>query len=90
VFSDLTQLGVGPDEGFEIMDSDVTWDTYVNSPAQSSVKSYMYLRLRMIFDPPSTGYALDAMQKQIERFEWRLNVEREGRLWRDPTIPTTV
>jgi hypothetical protein len=89
VFSDLAQLGVGPDNGFEIYDEDPTWDSFTDGNVnQNSVKSYMYLRVRMMFDPPGTSFALDSMEKQIQKYEWRLNVEREGRLWQDPTIQT--
>lgn len=88
VFSDLTQLGLGPEEGFEITDETDTWDSFIENTEQNSVKSYMYLRLRLIFDPPANGFTIAAMEKQIEKLEWRLNVEREGRLWQDPTIQT--
>lgn len=88
VFSDLNQLGIGPEEGFEITDNTATWDSFLDGPLQSSVKSYMYLRVRMIFDPPVNKAVMDSMEKQAERFEFRLNVEREGRLWQDPTIQT--
>jgi hypothetical protein len=87
IFSDLTQLGLGPDEGFEVEDASTTWDAFTdNSKQQNSVKTYVYLRLRLIFDPPTTSYAIESMDKQIQKAEWRLNVEREGRLWQDPSL----
>lgn len=85
VFSDLTQLGIGPDDGFDIEDATITWDAFVGDDKEyNSVKTYVYLRLRLIFDPPGTSYAIDSMQKQIEKFEWRLNVHREGLEWQEP------
>lgn len=85
VFSDLTQLGIGPDDGFEIEDDTTTWDAFLESDKEyNSVKSYVYLRLRLIFDPPGTSFAIESMQKQIEKFEWRLNVHREGLEWQAP------
>jgi hypothetical protein len=83
-FSTLNQLGIGPAEGFEIEDSTTTWDAFVTDKRMSSLKSYIYLRVRLLFDPPSTSFALDSMQKQIEQIEWRLNVVREGDSWTDP------
>jgi hypothetical protein len=83
-FATLNQLGIGPPEGFEIEDSDDTWDDFVTDKRMSSMKSYVYLRVRLLFDPPSTSFALDSMQKQIEQLEWRLNVVREGDSWTDP------
>lgn len=86
VFSDLTQLGIGPDEGFEIEDNSTTWDAFLGSDKElNSVKTYMYTRLRLIFDPPGTSYAIESLQKMVERFEWRLNVHREGLEWQEPT-----
>lgn len=90
VFADLAQLGVGPENGFEIHDSNDTWDSFIDVTQQNSVKSYMYLRVRLLFDPPTNGFAITAMEKQIEKLEWRLNVEREGRLWQDPTVQVVL
>lgn len=90
VFSTLSQLGIGPEAGFEIEDSSATWDTFLGTdPNLNAVKTYMHLRVRMLFDPPSTAYAQEAMKKQIEELEWRLNVYREGTAWIDPTLPVS-
>lgn len=91
VFSDLAQLGIGPDQGFEIVDDTATWDAFIQSDILlNSVKTYMYLRLRLIFDPPTTSYAIDSMDKQIQKMEWRLNVHREAVSWTDPFLTGTV
>lgn len=80
VFSTLTQLGIGPDDGFEIADDTSTWSHFLAGNAKFNfVKTYMYLRVRMIFDPPATSYLIEAMNKQKEELEWRINAEQETR-----------
>ena len=76
VFSTLNQLGVGPAEGFMIMDEDATWDEFVQDKKTiESVKSYMYLKVRLLFDSSSLSSAvIAAYERQITEFEWRLNV----------------
>jgi hypothetical protein len=77
-FSTLTQLGVGPTQGFMIEDESATWDEFIEDDLQfNAVKSYIYLRARLIFDPPMSSYLLDSMERQIKELEWRLNVHRE-------------
>lgn len=85
-FSTLTQLGVGPSGGFMIEDDTLTWDDFVTDDIQSvsSIKTYVYLRVKMLFDPPPTSFVIDALQKQILELEWRLNVHREETGWTDP------
>lgn len=75
VFMILNQLGVGPAEGFYIEDKTSTWDEYLSDPAQlQAVKSYMHLKVKMLFDPPSSGTVMNSMTQMINEFEWRLNV----------------
>lgn len=79
VFSTLHQLGVGPTEEFSISDSTSIWDDFVGTTKNiSSVKSYVYLKTRLTFDPPATSFAIAAFEKQITELEWRLNVVTEG------------
>ena len=81
VFSILHQMGIGPDEGFAIEDSTDQWTAYAVPAFQlTMVKTYMYLKVRMLFDPPGTSYLIEAMNKQIQEYEWRLNVNRENLL----------
>lgn len=86
-FSTLTQLGVGPTEGFMIEDDTTAWtdfdpvDDHLN---YNAVKSYIFLRVRLLFDPPTTSYLIAATEKQIQELEWRLNTYREGTEWVDP------
>lgn len=78
VFSTLNQLGIGPSGGFQIMDAVPTWDTFLRgNPNLNSVKSYIFLRVRLLFDPPATSFAIAAMQDQIRELEWRLNLTHE-------------
>jgi hypothetical protein len=89
VLSVLNQVGIGPDNGYSIEDETATWDAFIgDDPRLNLVKTYLYLRVRLLFDPPQTSYAIDAMEKQIAEFEWRLNVTREEESWVDPTIPS--
>lgn len=79
VFSTLSQLGVGPDAGFMITGDQETWDTFLGTNAQlNQAKTYVYLRVRLLFDPPQNAFLVNAMEKQIEQLEWRLNVQAEG------------
>lgn len=74
VFMVLHQLGVGPEGGFFIEDESTTWDEYLGDPTELQlVKTYIYMKVRMMFDPP-TGGVLNSMKEQINEFEWRLNV----------------
>ena len=78
-FSVLHQLGVGPDEPFIIEDETATWSEFLGTErGVNSVKSYVYLRVRLLFDPPATSFALGAMEKQIEELGWRISTYMEG------------
>lgn len=88
VFATLTQLGIGPEEGFMIEDDSTTWDAYLaNDLKLNFVKQYIYLKVRVIFDPPQTAALLEAMNKQIEQLEWRISVQRESVSWVNPNPP---
>lgn len=72
----LTQMGVGPAKGFSITDENEEWEEFVSGdPAiYSSVKSYVYLKVKLLFDPPQSSASIDAINRQIAELEWRLNV----------------
>lgn len=75
VFMILTQLGVGPEDGFFIEDDTATWFDFTKSANKlHMVKSYMYLKVRLLFDPPASSVVTECMKKMIDEFEWRLNV----------------
>ena len=72
-FATLTQLGVGPVESFSISDKTATWSSYMqNDPRLEHVKTYIYLKVKMIFDPPSSSTVIDAYNRNIQEMEWRL------------------
>ena len=77
-FSILNQLGVGPEDGFFIEDNTAVWTDF-GLPANqlNAVKSYVYLKVRMFFDPPTTSYHVNAMQEQVRELESRINLFRE-------------
>jgi hypothetical protein len=88
VLSTLNQLGLGPTNGFMIEDKTATWDDFIGTDLRlTSVRSYVYLRVRLLFDPPTTSYLIDSFNEQIKQLEWRLNVVREGDAWVDPNPP---
>lgn len=75
VFTILYQMGVGPkDSPFEIHDSSSKWEEFVSGPKLNAVKSYMYKKVRLMFDPPSSSSAQSAFKQQCDELEWRLNV----------------
>lgn len=69
----LTQLGVGPSEGFRIEDETTTWNDYVQND-YDAVKTYIYLKVKLLFDPPLNSAVIESMNRSISEFEWRLNV----------------
>lgn len=88
-FAQLAQLGVGPADGFEIEDNTKLWADYLGTNKLiNSVKTYMYLKVRMWFDPPNTSFDQTAKKEQITELEWRLNVAADKGVqtpW--PTVP---
>lgn len=86
VFSTLSQLGIGPETGFMIEDDTETWEDFLGTDLNlNQVKSYMYLRVRLMFDPPTTGHHVTALKEQVKEMEWRLNVHREHLI--EPYVP---
>ena len=79
VFSILTQLGVGPSEGFSIEDKTATWNDFIPEGLMlQSVKSYIYLKVKLLFDPPTSSSVMESSNRMISEFEWRLNVAAES------------
>ena len=78
VFMILRQLGIGPEEGFRIEDKDATWDDYVDEEDNlEAVRTYIYLKVKLIFDPPLSSAVIEANKQIINELEWRLNNEVE-------------
>lgn len=74
-FMVLNQLGVGPPDGFSITDKSSTWTDYlVENKKIESVKTYVYLKTRLVFDPPTVSSVLDSITRTIAELEWRLQV----------------
>ena len=79
VFMILSQMGVGPEDGFEISDSSTTWSEYTEDDKMlNSVKSYVYLKVRLMFDPPMTSSHIEAINNQIRELEYRLYTQKGG------------
>lgn len=80
VFAILAQLGVGPVNGFSIEDDGAIWSDYLgNSTNLELVKSYIYMKVRSMFDPPTSSILADAMNKNISELEWRINTTVDPR-----------
>ena len=76
-FAVLHQLGVGPDIQFQIEDDSAVWEDFLSGRNElAMVKSYVFLKTRMLFDPPQ-GSVLDIFKEQAAEYEWRMNVEVE-------------
>ena len=75
VFLNLTQLGVGPEEGFMIEDDTAVWEDFiVDSIKLQAVKTYMYPKVKLLFDPPLSSSVTESFTRMIAELEWRLNV----------------
>lgn len=74
VLSTLTQLGVGPIEGYQITGAQNEWDEFADDPRLNAVKSYVFLKVKLMFDPPGTGFVVQSMERQIQELEYRINV----------------
>lgn len=86
VFSTLNQLGIGAAQGFMIEDKIPIWDAFLEGDLRlNNVKTYVFLRVRLLFDPPQTAHATTAYQEQIKELEWRINAQREDEKWIEPT-----
>ncbi len=75
----LNQLGVGPSGGFGVVDKEDKWEDFLEGKQDlDAVKTYVYLKVRLVFDPPQMGYFVDAIKDQCKELEWRLNIQAEG------------
>lgn len=84
----LTQLGVGPTAGFMIEDDTATWQDFLGTdPRLTPAKSFVYLQVRLLFDPPTTGPQIKSFEEMKQELAWRLNVTMEETIWVDPNPP---
>ena len=75
----LTQLGVGPINGFYIQDDQALWSDFIPCDTRlDAVRSYVYLKVRTLFDPPQSSVLLDAIKQNLSEMEWRLTVAAES------------
>ncbi|MCA1806423.1 MAG: hypothetical protein LC687_00955 [Actinobacteria bacterium] len=87
VFATLNQLGLGPEDGFMMVDKTDTWSAFFNDdPRLNSIKTYVYLKVRLLFDPPGTSYLIQALERQADELTWRLNAAREDQEYSDPFV----
>ena len=78
VFLILTQLGVGPKEGFVIEDKTNEWFEFIEDPTQlQAVKTYMQLKVKLLFDPPLSSSVIESMNRMIAELEWRIRLAAE-------------
>lgn len=84
VFTILNQLGVCDSKHFSITDETEVWEDFLeDSENLNLVKSYIYLKVKLIFDPPQSGVLHEAMERQIKEFEWRLNALVDNKIHED-------
>lgn len=80
VFMILKQLGVGPSAGYSIIDKNDIWSDFIEDVSKiQAVKSYVYLKVRLLFDPPTSSSVMESMNRMIGEYEWRLNAEAESK-----------
>lgn len=81
VFSILHQLGAGPEDGFSISDDSAVWSDYItdNPNKLNLIKSYMYLKVRLLFDPPTNSGVTEANNRMIDELEFRINAATDFR-----------
>lgn len=87
-FAILTQLGIGPTDGFQIEDETAEWaGIQATDMGLNMIRTYVFLKVRMWFDPASTRYTIAASEAQIAELEWRMSVHREDISWTNPLPP---
>lgn len=76
-FMNLNQLGIGPSESYKIDNANNLWSDFIESNNLEAIKSYIYLKTRLLFDPPANSFLVSAIESQIKELEWRLNTQIE-------------
>lgn len=76
----LYQLGVGPAEGFYICDDTATWVDFLGSSTNlEAVKTYVFMQVKLVFDPPASSAVIASYERKVKELEWRLNVAVDPR-----------
>ena len=79
VFMILNQLGIGPKQGFKIEGNTETWSDYISDEDDlESIKTYVYLKVKIVFDPALSGTVMEANKEVLRELEWRLNLHHES------------
>ena len=80
----MTQLGVGPKKGFRILDKSQTWTQFLEGREDLDlVLSDVYMRVRLIFDPPQNSFLVSSLKEQIKEYDWRIEA------WHNPIVDPT-
>ena len=74
-FAMLNQLGVGPEGGFMIVDANSRWKDYTTEKNLNMVKTYIYLKVRLLFDPPTSSALIESINRTLSEIEWRIFLE---------------
>lgn len=78
--ANLVQIGIGPSEGYMITSADNKWNEFCGDdlPLLNNVKTYVYLKVKLVFDPPQASSLLEAINSQLKELEWRMYVQKGG------------
>lgn len=85
-FAILNQLGVGPKNGFMIVDENSSWQDYANENNLNMVKTYIYLKVRLLFDPPTSSALIESINRTLSEIEWRIYLEGDPKI--EDTLPS--
>lgn len=79
VFMILNQLGIGPENGFSILDDTAVWTDFLPETDRNfePIKSYIYLKVKLLFDPPSSSIVTESINRMISELEWRMTTQAE-------------
>ena len=83
-FATLNQLGVGPSEGFMIEDRFAEWQDYTTSKNLTMIRTYIYLKVRLLFDPPTSSALIESINRTISELEWRIFLEGDPKTEEEP------
>lgn len=75
--AELNQLGIGPAEGLQIEDDATLWTEFYEDPRLNAIQTFVGLRVRLLFDPPATSFAITMMEDQLKEMGWRLLIAQE-------------
>lgn len=83
----LNQMGVGPTEGFTIIDKTATWVNFLGERKDiEAVKQYIYLKVRLVFDPPTNSFLIESIERIIKELEWRISIHVDPPIVVEPII----